>query len=180
MKNFFRKHSYNRNNVKKKGLLVLRSSNIQNQRLIINKDLQFVNKDCDEKIILKKDDIVICMANGSKKLVGKSGTYLGDYSGKVTVGAFCSIYRSKIRLAKYFFQTIKYKKYLHISLEGTNIKNLKNYDLEKVKFNIPSSKTEIQKINAVLMTIDKIIQSKQNQIKKANKWKEGLLQRLLV
>jgi len=41
---FLRGHSYNSTNVKDSGLLVLRSSNIKNGRLVLDKDLQFVNK----------------------------------------------------------------------------------------------------------------------------------------
>ena len=83
------------------------------------------------------------MANGSKNLVGKSGVfYKNDEFKDVTVGAFCSIYRSKINLSRYLFQTDKYKKYLSILFSGTNINNLKNSDLEKLKFRLPKIEEE--------------------------------------
>lgn len=177
---FYRGHSYSAQNVKDHGLLVLRSSNIQQQKLVIDQDLQFVDKDCNEQIVLRKHDIAICMANGSKNLVGKAGEYLGDCAGKVTVGAFCSIYRSNIGLSKYLFQTVQYKKYLHILLAGTNISNFKNSDLSNLEFSFPTSPNEQDKITAFLMSIDNLIESKKQQVHQAEEWKRGLMQRLFV
>ena len=61
---FYRGHSYNSSNVTQRGLLVLRSNNIKNNKISLSEQLQFVNKDCKEELKLKKGDIVICMSNG--------------------------------------------------------------------------------------------------------------------
>ena len=129
---FYRGHSYTSSNVVDDGLLVLRSNNIKNNVLDFSEDgLQFVNKDCKKELELQKNDIVICMSNGTRRLVGKSAEYIGNYPSKLTVGAFCSIFRTNNKLAKYLFQTEIYKKNLYLILAGTNINNLKNSDLEK-------------------------------------------------
>ena len=108
---FYRGHSYKTVDVSSAGLLVLRSNNILNDEITLDTGLQYVTKKCSNNIILENNDIVICMANGSKNLVGKSGVfYKNDEFKDVTVGAFCSIYRSKINLSRYLFQTDKYKK----------------------------------------------------------------------
>lgn len=177
---FYRGHSYNSSNVKDNGLLVLRSSNIQNGSLVLNKDLQFVNKDCNDNIILKKNDIVICMANGSKNLVGKTGVYNDCYNGKVTVGAFCSIFRAKNEFVNYILQTVQYKKYLHIMLAGTNINNLKNSELEELKFMLPKSNEEQIKIANFLSSIDTKIEQTQKQLEQTKEFKKALLQQMFV
>jgi type I restriction enzyme, S subunit len=177
---FYRGHSYNSTNVKDEGLLVLRSSNIKNDSLVLDKDLQFVNLDCSENISLRAKDIVICMANGSKKLVGKSAMYYGNYTNKLTVGAFCSIFRTNNLLSKHLLQTVKYRKYLHISLAGTNINNLKNSELAELKFNLPSSNVEQEKIANLLSSIDSKIEQIGKQLDETKQFKKALLQQMFV
>jgi len=177
---FYRGHSYNSTNVKGSGLLVLRSSNIKNDSLVLDNDLQFVNKDCSDNISLKTNDIVICMANGSKRLVGKSGFYHGNYNGKLTVGAFCSIFRTDNLLSKYILQTIQYRKYLHILLAGTNINNLKNSELSELKFNLPVSSFEQTKIANFLSSIDNKIEQVGKQLDESKQFKKALLQQMFV
>ena len=177
---FYRGHTYNSTNVKNNGLLVLRSSNIKNDKLVLDKDLQFVDKICSDKISLRTDDIVICMANGSKHLVGKSGVYYGDYDNKLTVGAFCSIFRTDNKLSKYILQTVQYKRYLHILLAGTNINNLKNSELAELKFNLPVSINEQTKIANFLSSIDSKIEQVSKQLVESKQFKKALLQQMFV
>ena len=178
---FYRGHSYNSTNVVDNGLLVLRSNNIQNNVLDFSEDgLQFVDKDCKKELELQKNDIVICMSNGTRSLVGKSAEYTGNYANKLTVGAFCSIFRTKNKLAKYLFQTENYKKNLYLILAGTNINNLKNTDLERFKFNIPVDESEINKIYDLFTSIDNKIESSQKQLQEIMVFKKGLLQQMFV
>ena len=177
---FFRGHSYNSNDVIDEGLLVLRSNNINNNKINYD-DLQFVKKKCNDNIKLKDKDIIICMANGSKKLVGKAGEFIENYRyEQITVGAFCSIYRTNNNIAKYLFQLKEYQKYLCILLAGTNINNLKNSDLEELIFKIPSSSKEVVKIDKILSNINSIIDKENNKLEKLKQWKKGLLQQMFV
>nr|WP_292742166.1 restriction endonuclease subunit S [Methanobrevibacter sp.] len=178
---FYRGHSYSSSNVVDDGLLVLRSNNIKNNVLDFSEDgLQFVNKDCKKELELQKNDIVICMSNGTRRLVGKSAEYIGNYPSKLTVGAFCSIFRTNNKLAKYLFQTESYKKNLYLILAGTNINNLKNSDLEKFKFNMPTNESEINKIHDLFTSIDCKIDSNQKQLQEIILFKKGLLQQMFV
>lgn len=177
---FYRGLSYDKSNVRSFGNLVLRSSNIQGGQLILDQDLQFVDKAIGKQQNLRKGDIVICMANGSKKLVGKAAIYKGQYSGSITVGAFCSIFRSNNTLAEYLLQTHQYKKYLNMLLAGTNINNLKSSDLEKLKFILPSNEEEQQKIAEFLSALDEKIALTRQQLDKTKQFKKGLLQRMFV
>ena len=178
---FYRGHSYNSSNVVDEGLLVLRSNNIQNNVLDFSEDrLQFVDKDCKKELELQKNDIVICMSNGTRKLVGKSAEYAGNYANKLTVGAFCSIFRTENKLAKYLFQTESYKKNLYLILAGTNINNLKNSDLEKFKFNIPTNESEINKIHDLFVSIDNKIDYNKKQLEEITLFKKALLQQMFI
>ncbi len=176
----YRGHSYNSSNVVESGLLVLRSNNIQNNKLNFDeKELQFVNKACKKEINLKTNDIVICMSNGTKSLVGKTAQYNGEYDGDITVGAFCSIFRSENILSKYIFQIESFKRYLYILLAGTNINNIKNSDLEKFQVVLPSIK-EQEEIASFLSSVDKKIDLLNQEIEQVEEYKKGLLQKMFI
>lgn len=180
---FYRGHSYTATDVtQKEDLLVLRSNNIQNNKVDYSTGLQFVTKSCKKDILLKNNDIIICMANGSKSLVGKSAEFLSkdtDFR-NVTVGAFCSLFRSTDSLAKYLFQTEKYYNEIDLLLEGSNINNLKNSTLEGISFLVPTSPSEKLKIVSLLASIDNKINKKLKELDLIKTWKQGLLQQMFV
>jgi type I restriction enzyme, S subunit len=75
------------------GTLVLRASNIQDSSLSM-KDCIYVEKNIPEKLRTKKDDILICSRNGSKRLIGKN-IMLDEKLTNSTFGAFMTVFRSK-------------------------------------------------------------------------------------
>ncbi|MDV2456115.1 restriction endonuclease subunit S [Acinetobacter towneri] len=75
------------------GTLVLRSSNVQNKKLVFN-DNVYVNRDIPEKLRTKRNDILICARNGSRALIGKNAL-IDERAEGVSFGAFMSIFRSK-------------------------------------------------------------------------------------
>lgn len=124
------------------GTLVMRSNNIVNGSLLdYNNNVVFVNKQMSAEQQLQNGDIVICMANGSSSLVGKSSFYDGNCHSPITVGAFCGIYRSKEPIVKWLFQTNKYRRYIWNSLQGGNgaIANLNGEDILNISFSIPNA-----------------------------------------
>ena len=177
---FYRGISYNHNNVSRSGLLVLRSTNIQNAKLILNSDLQFIDLKCPEEIILKKGDIAICMSNGSKSLVGKSAICEITPASTTTVGAFCSIFRSANPIAPYLLQTATYSKYLTELLAGSSINNLKNSDLCELVFGIPQESAEQQKIGTYFRTLDTLIAQHATQLQKLQQIKSACLGRMMI
>lgn len=174
---FIRGLTYSSNDVVKNGMLVLRSGNIQNHQIVFD-DLVFVDKKTADEFQLKKNDVIICMSNGSKKLVGKTAEYVGNYDKPITVGAFCSIFRSENPLAKYFFQTESYNKYISNKIEGGNINNLKNSDLETFGISIPKNPRELEKIVETLLSIDNLILLQTDRINMLKRQKDGLIQNL--
>lgn len=75
------------------GTLVLRSSNIQNDKLSFE-DNVYVKKDIDVELKMKRDDILICSRNGSRDLVGKLVRINEDLD--MTFGAFMMVYRTNL------------------------------------------------------------------------------------
>lgn len=75
------------------GTLVLRSSNVQNGRIVLN-DNVYVNMNIPKKLITKEGDIIICSRNGSRALIGKNACIGIKESGK-SFGAFMTVFRSK-------------------------------------------------------------------------------------
>ena len=75
------------------GILVLRSSNIQNGQLSLS-DTVYVNKKVNPRQIVRKGDILICSRNGSRALIGKN-ICIDERTEGQTFGAFMTIYRSR-------------------------------------------------------------------------------------
>ncbi|WP_080498297.1 restriction endonuclease subunit S [Burkholderia pseudomallei] len=175
---FFRGLTYSADEVSEEGLLVLRSSNIQDGSLVLDKDLVFVDKPCPDDLLLQDGDVAICMSNGSKALVGKSAEFQNNYDGQLTVGAFCSIFRPSLEFAKLIFQTPRYSKFVSIAIGGGNIKNLKNSDLEEFEHPVPRMPLEQQKIADCLAFLDELISAENQKLSTLKAHKKGMLQQL--
>lgn len=176
---FQRGISYKPEDVSNKGTLVLRSGNIQENKIDIRKDLVYVTKFIKPELLLKSNDIVICMSNGSKSLVGKSAEFIVNNTiGDVTVGAFCSFYRPKNEIVKYILQLPEFHKYVQLKLGGGNINNLKNTDLESFSALISSNPSEQKKIAACLSSLDDVIAGHEEKLTALEEHKKGLMQNL--
>ena len=75
------------------GTPVLRSNNIQDGKLDLT-DLKRVVKDIKENVLVQQGDLLICVRNGSKALVGKTALITG-LSEEMAFGAFMAIFRSQ-------------------------------------------------------------------------------------
>jgi type I restriction enzyme S subunit len=164
-----------------KTVTLLRSNNIKGGRVNFD-DLQFVSSaNVSNDQALQPWDVAICMSNGSKALVGKSGIVKPEHLARnpnATVGAFCAIYRSKSAYMTHIFQSNYYQKNIDIQLAGSAINNLKNSDIEGVLFPLPSP-PEQQKIAAILTTLDDKLDIIALQIASVQTLKQGLIQTLL-
>lgn len=175
---FYRGLTYGAEDTVSNGLLVLRSGNIQDDNLVLNNNLVFVDKECPENLKLQNGDIVICMSNGSKALVGKNAEYKGNYEGNITVGAFCSILRPKNSFTKYLLQSDAYQDFIALSIGGGNINNLKNSDLEEFSCSAPKNRKEQQCIAACLSSLDELISAHSQKLELLKAHKKGLMQNL--
>ncbi len=162
--------------------LVLRSNNIRDNGFLNYKEgLQFVTKIPDCEQLLQKNDLVFCMANGSSKLVGKNAVYDGRYNGKITVGTFCCIYRSKFHILQYYFQSSLFQKTLGKIQQGGggSIGNLKPSDLEPLIVKLPNKYTQ-EKIFNCLSFFDSYIKLHENKLSSLLSLKSSLLQKMFI
>lgn len=186
---FIRGLSYNKTQVlddgsDASGTAVLRSNNINSDgTLDYRDDVQLVSKEPSSEQQLCENDVVICMANGSNRLVGKAARYDGGYDARrITVGAFCGIFRTDSPLVPWWFQSDDYKSFLHLSKQGGDgaLANLKGKDIEAISLLFPSSSTEQREIADCLASLDDVIAKAKDELDAWIELKKGLLQQMFV
>lgn len=165
------------NIVENNGVLVLRSSNIQNGVISLS-DKVYVSVNEGDFNPLKLNDILICVRNGSKALIGKNALITENEVGKA-FGAFMAVFRSKYN--DYLFQIFNsdfYYKEVQKNL-GATINSINNSDLRLFKIPFPSIKEQIA-IAQILQAADKEIQLLKAKTDKLKEQKKGLMQVLLT
>ena len=126
--------TYKPENVSEEGTIVLRSGNIQNAELYLEKDIVRVSnvKIKDDKYV-RENDILMCSRNGSAKLVGKC-CRIPKLEEPMTYGAFMTVIRSDY---PYFLNGFFNSAYFVQQLTGTQTASvnqittgmLNNYDV---------------------------------------------------
>lgn len=180
---FIRGLSYDKNDVTddKTKTLVLRSNNIIVGGVAdCENGLQYVTKRPSPEQLLQKEDVIICLANGSDSLVGKTCSYNGNYSGPVTVGAFCGIYRCQSPIMHYLVQTENYRRKIIVIKQGGNgsLANLYGNDILTLSFLMPSCLEEQQKIAAFLSNLDAVISASEAEVAALEQQKKGAMQKI--
>jgi type I restriction enzyme S subunit len=127
--------TYQPNNIKESGLLVLRSSNIFEERLAFE-DNVYVDVDVPEKLKTKKGDILICVRNGSRELIGKCAL-IDDQAVGETFGAFMTVFRTPFYGYIFFqFQSDLIKRQIHENI-GATINQITNKNLNSFQIPFP-------------------------------------------
>jgi type I restriction enzyme S subunit len=169
--------TYSPEDVSKYGTLVLRSSNIQDNKLAYKNNV-YVTKELPERVFVKENDLLICVRNGSRNLIGKSALINKSAVGSA-FGAFMSIYRSELNyyISKLFQSTI-IQKQIENNL-GATINQITNKDLKSFWVPLPPTKTEQTAIATTLSDMDELIAQTEKLIKKKKAIKQGVMQELL-
>lgn len=168
--------TYSPINIHQDGVLVLRSSNVQKRKIKLG-DNVFVNVDKDDYNQVEENDLLICVRNGSRSLIGKNALIKKEHEG-LAFGAFMSIFRSNDNNYLYqLFDTDFYNKEIHRNL-GATINSINGGNLKKFKFPFPP-KEERDRITQILSQWDEAIETTQNLIEKLKLRKKGLMQELL-
>ena len=163
---------------------LLRSNNVQQQIIELN-EIQFVDSSRVKPIqILQKNDIVVCMANGSKQLVGKAARFSLNDSFKYTFGAFMGCFRvcssdANPTFVFYNFLSNNYRDFIDVLLSGSSINNLKPSDIESINIPYPDLDEQIS-IAQILFDIDNEVYELETQLEKYKMMKQGMLQSLLT
>ena len=158
-----------------KGILVLRSSNIQDGKLVFE-DNVYVNLQND-LFKIQKGDILICSRNGSRSLIGKNAII--DKEIKAYYGAFMMIYRCKSPKYMYYILNSNIFKYYLGSFFTSTINQLTGENFKNIIIPYTFNDVEQQKIAAYLdkkcASIDSIIDKEQKLIEKLKEYKQSLI-----
>jgi type I restriction enzyme, S subunit len=170
--------TYRPSDVRKSGTLVLRSSNVQNGTLCFD-DNVFVEADIPERIMVRPGDILVCVRNGSRDLIGKSA--LIDERGiGMTFGAFMGVFRSDHGdYLHHVFQSGIFKKQINEHL-GATINQITNKSLNSFKVPLPKKSEERTKIASVLSDVDSLLDLLDRLVAKKRDLKQAAMQQLLT
>lgn len=163
--------------VESDGLLVLRSSNVQNG-LLSFEDNVYVRKDIRVKHLTQEKDILVCVRNGSKNLIGKNAVITRDAIG-MAHGAFMMLFRATNPDFVYqLFQTSWYEEQVKANL-GATINSINSKDFLSYTFLVPPL-PEQRKIAAILSTWDDSLATLTDLIAAKRQQKRGLAEALLT
>ncbi len=169
--------TYDPSNVTSDGLLVLRSSNIGDGVLRFY-DNVFVDIVVSERLIVHESDLLICVRNGSRPLIGKCALIDRQAEG-MTFGAFMSVFRSPHnRFVFYCFQSDIVKRQIHEHL-GATINQITNRSLKSFRVPFPDS-PERRAITRALSEVDGLIGVLDKMIAKKQAIKLAAMQQLLT
>jgi type I restriction enzyme S subunit len=158
------------------GILVLRSSNVQNGKITLD-DNVYVNSKISERLLLRKNDILICSRNGSKSLIGKNALIENDIS--ATFGAFMMIFRT--RHAQYVHKVLNsnlFSFYLSTFLTATiNQLILSNFNNMEIVFtnNLKEQQEIADYLDKKCADIDNLISIKQSKIDELKEYKKSMI-----
>jgi type I restriction enzyme S subunit len=170
--------TYSPNDVVEHGTLVLRSSNVQKNKLAFQNNV-FVDMELPNRVIVKEGDILICVRNGSKQLIGKCALIDKKTEG-VAFGAFMSIYRTEFSsFIFYQFQSNIIQRQID-EIMGATINQITNKDMAVFKVPLPNDTNEQLAISNVLSDMDTEIDALEQRLKKIQQLKQGMMQELLT
>jgi type I restriction enzyme S subunit len=158
--------SYEKNDVAKSGIRILRGGNILDTRILINDDDIFLPKkykNADNTIQI--GDIIIVASTGSKAVIGKPGFVIESLP-NTQIGAFLRIVRPiNMELSKYLqilFSSEFYRERIRTLSQGTNINNIKAEYITEFVIPIPPLAEQcriVAQMDNLLLHIDNYHQS---------------------
>ena len=169
--------TYDPKDVRSDGVLVLRSSNITDGALQFQ-DNVYVDMKISERIVVCENDLLICVRNGSRSLIGKCAL-IDHRAVGMTFGAFMTVFRSPDnRFVFYCLQSNLVKRQINEHL-GATINQITNKSL--TSFQIPYPKSEERSaITEALGDADALIESLEQLLTKKRQIKKGAMQELLT
>ena len=171
--------TYSPDDVCNDGILVLRSSNIQDNKITYT-DNVFVDKKLPDSLFVKKNDVLICVRNGSKRLVGKTAL-ITEKDLDHTWGAFMMIIRSHSNntFIYHYLNSELFTKQMFKDFGTATINQITKKMLNDCSLKIPSL-PEQTKIADFLSTVDEKIDAEKEILEHLKELKKGLLQQMFV
>jgi type I restriction enzyme S subunit len=170
--------TYRPSDVRSHGILVLRSSNVQNDALRFE-DNVYVETEIPQRIMVQPDDILICVRNGSRDLIGKSAR-IDERAKGMTFGAFMAVFRSPNgRFIHFLFQSNILKRQINEHL-GATINQITNKSLNSFNIPLPPTSDEQRAIATALSDVDGLLGALDRLIAKKRDLKQAAMQQLLT
>lgn len=164
--------------VRETGTLVLRSSNVQDGVLVFDNNV-FVDPEVASRALVAKGDILICVRNGSRALIGKCAM-ISDEGEGMAFGAFMSVFRSPHSdFLFHQFQSNIIQRQIHEHL-GATINQITNASLRSFQVPFPVSAEERGAIVTILSDMDAELTGLTVKLSKLNMVREGMMQQLLT
>jgi type I restriction enzyme, S subunit len=163
------------------GTLVLRSSNIQNGKIVLD-DNVYVQMPIPDKLIARKGDILICSRNGSRDLIGKNAQ-IDEASVGSSFGAFTTLFRSEYnRYLFYLFNSRLFEyqsgRFLTSTINQLTITTLNGFE---VPFPPPDEQDSIADyLDQRTAKIDTLIRKKEELIEKLQEKRSALISRTVI
>lgn len=158
------------------GTLVLRSSNIQNGKIVLD-DNVFVNNIIPEQLLVHKGDIIICSRNGSRELVGKNALIKEDIM--ASFGAFMMIFRTNYpEYISYILNSAIFGYYLSTFFTATiNQLTGSNFGNMQIVFcpDLNEQQEIIDYLDRECARIDAIIEKRERMIELMTEYKKSLI-----
>lgn len=149
--------TYSPKDVSDSGIPVLRSSNIQEGKIDLA-DLVRVDIAVKEKLFLKPEDLLICVRNGSKNLVGKCAL-VPQLAEPMVFGAFMAIFRSPInKYLEVFLRSPLFRRLLE-GVETTTINQITQENLKSTILPIPPLSEQhriVAKVDELMALCDRL------------------------
>lgn len=167
--------TYSPDDVRDSGLLVLRSSNVQNGEIALD-DCVYVDPSIKGANLSQPEDILICVRNGSKALIGKCAL-IPKGMPLCTHGAFMAVFRAYTPSFVFqLFQSDRYKKQVAGDL-GATINSINGSQFLKYEFFVPKP-AEQKRIADFLTSLDTLITAATQELETLKTHKKGLMQQL--
>lgn len=158
------------------GMLVLRSSNVSGGKIVLS-DNVYVRKEIPNRLLTRRNDILICSRNGSRDLIGKCAL-IDEESTGVSFGAFMTVFRSEYNNFLYYvFNSLLFKfqsgSFLTSTINQLTINNLNGFIIA-----LPSKDEQLEIVTFLdnkTTEIDELISNIEIQINKLKEYRQSLI-----
>jgi len=165
--------TYTPNDIRDRGTLVLRSSNVQEGEISLL-DNVYVRSEVATSPNVEKGDIIVVVRNGSRALIGKHAQIKTDMPNTV-IGAFMAgMHTDEPEFMNALLCTSRFDNEVTINL-GATINQITNGTFRSMKFLFPDKK-EQKALGAYFQYLDSLIQSTTKRVESIKQVKTACLQ----
>ena len=174
---FFSGLTYSPADIRQKGTLVLRSSNVKDGE-VIDADNVYVDPAVVNSENVQDGDIIVVVRNGSRALIGKHAEIKG-FKPNTVIGAFMTGIRSEHpSFLNALLNTPRFDKEVEMNM-GATINQITGYMFSKMEFMVPAP-DEQDAIGDYFKRLDDLITLHQRKLEKLKTIKKSMLESMFV